>query len=101
VKRPQVNDIKALIRPASSSQYGVIIGENGSGKSTAVLGAIQELKEPKNVVYFHAPELTATFSEQLARSVGYRDVVDIRCFLSNMLRERAPMLQAAEPRQSW
>jgi hypothetical protein len=72
VPRPTlVRELAALLRPNKTRQYAIVVGECGTGKSTAVREAARLLPSPKGVVYFSAPELVASFSVELAAAVGY------------------------------
>jgi Cdc6-like AAA superfamily ATPase len=46
---------KAVTPTAERRPYSLIIGKYGTGKTTLVRLAINELKEPKGVVYFSVP----------------------------------------------
>jgi hypothetical protein len=75
IDRPDVvAELKVLLRPEESDKYGVVIGEHGTGKSTAVRDAIMELEEPKGVVYFSCPEVLKDFGQDMAAAVGYKFV---------------------------
>jgi hypothetical protein len=63
-------DLAALLRPAATAQYALVVGESGTGKSTAVRDVIRALPTPKGAIYFTAPELVESFSSELARAVG-------------------------------
>jgi hypothetical protein len=72
VPRPALlAELAELLRPASTYQYALVVGESGTGKSTAVRAAIRMLPAPKGVIYFSAPERVALFSDELAAAVGY------------------------------
>ena len=72
VPRPAlVLELAALLRPNKTRQYALVVGESGTGKSTAVREAVRSLPSPKGVVYFSATELVASFSVELAAAVGY------------------------------
>ena len=60
-----------LLRPATTATYALVVGESGTGKSTAVRAAVRALPSPKGVVYFSAPERVARFSDELANAVGF------------------------------
>jgi hypothetical protein len=77
VPRPAlVADLAQLMRPETTDQYALIVGESGTGKSTAVREAVRSLQSPKGAIYFSAPELAASFSSDLARAVGYAPPFD-------------------------
>ena len=77
VPRPAlVADLAALMRPGSTDHYALVVGESGTGKSTAVREAVRSLQSPKGAIYFSAPELVASFSSDLARAVGYAPPFD-------------------------
>jgi hypothetical protein len=76
VPRPAlVRDLAALMRPSgASNQYVLVVGESGTGKSTAVRNAVRELlRSPgaAGVLYFSAPEIAESFSRNLAPVLGY------------------------------
>lgn len=77
VPRPAlVADLAKLMRPETTDQYALIVGESGTGKSTAVREAVRSLQSPKGAIYFSAPELVDSFSSDLARAVGYAPPFD-------------------------
>ncbi len=63
--------MKELLRREVSDKYGVVMGEVGTGKSTAVRDAIMALEEPKGVVYFSCPTVLQDFGSKLAAAVGF------------------------------
>lgn len=79
VERPAlVADLQALLSPDRKEHlYHVIIGDEGTGKSTAIRGAIRSLAPPKAVVYCEVKE-AVDFVKDLARVVGYRPSFSLR-----------------------
>ena len=73
VPRPALEaDLAALLRPQASKQYVLVVGESGTGKSTAVRSALRSLPWPSGAVYFSYPALApASFSAGLASACGY------------------------------
>jgi hypothetical protein len=52
----RLEKIKNLITPSANAQfYSVIVGENGTGKTSLILLAIGGMDEPKGVVYVDSP----------------------------------------------
>jgi len=77
VPRPVlVANLTALLRPERTAQYALVVGESGTGKSTAVRNTVRSLPSPKGTIYFSTPELVASFSSDLARAVGYAPPYD-------------------------
>merc|ERR1711916_98932 len=75
VERPELlASLKALLQPERSDNYAVVIGETGTGKSTAVRDAIVALEDPKGVVYVSTPDVVSHFGTELAKAVGYNFV---------------------------
>jgi len=68
--------LAALLRPGATKQYALVVGESGTGKSTAVRDAVRALPWPKGALYFSAPVLLESFSSKLARAVGYAPPFD-------------------------
>jgi hypothetical protein len=98
--------LSALLHPPVARDYTVIVGENGTGKSTAVRQAVRALGVPKGVVYFDAPELLPEFSSRLAESVGFStDVLDpwgaFRRWASRTTKEEADPKLKEEPVATW
>lgn len=60
-----------LLKPDPDSQYVVVVGAAGTGKSTAVRKALLDLAKPRGVVYFLPPTLLSGFSSGLASALGY------------------------------
>ena len=52
--------VKKLITPGVGPFYPIIVGENGTGKTSLILLAVAELDEPKGVVYVDAPRVDLT-----------------------------------------
>jgi ABC-type oligopeptide transport system ATPase subunit len=101
-----VDALSALLHPAVARDYTVIVGENGTGKSTAVRQAVRALGVPKGVVYFDAPELLPEFSSRLAETVGFStDVIDpwgaLRRWASRTTREETDPRLKEEPVATW
>ena len=75
VERPELlASLEALLQPDESDNYAVVIGEHGTGKSTAVRDTIVALEDPKGVVYVSTPNVVAHFGTELAKAVGYNFV---------------------------
>jgi len=67
VSRPALHaELKEFLRPKKTSSYGIFVGVNGSGKSTAVRQVIEKLPFPSGVVYFTVPAPAASFATELA-----------------------------------
>ena len=73
VPRPALEaDLAALLRPQASKQYVLVVGESGTGKSTAVRSALRSLPWPSGAVYYSCPALaSSSFSAGLASACGY------------------------------
>jgi hypothetical protein len=98
--------LSALLHPPVARDYTVIVGENGTGKSTAVRQAVRALGAPKGVVYFDAPELLPEVSSHLAETVGFStDVLDpwgaFRRWASRTTKEEADPKLKEEPVATW
>lgn len=90
--------LSELLRPVSTATYALIVGESGTGKSTAVRAAVRALPLPKGVIYFSAPERVALFSDELANAVGF--FVPFNPLASFFLAQ-APRVRDAEPHTQW
>jgi hypothetical protein len=73
VDRPDVvAKIKTLFEPTKTPySYFLIVGETGTGKSTAIREAVSELEVPRGVVYFMSPESPRYFTLGLAKILNY------------------------------
>jgi type II secretory pathway predicted ATPase ExeA len=73
IHRPEVvAEIKSLfLQPSETHAYFLIVGETGTGKTTAILDAVSDLKVPRGVVYFMAPAFSDHFVSNLARKLNY------------------------------
>jgi hypothetical protein len=73
VKRPELElDLQALMSPDEDDhKYRVIIGDEGTGKSTAIRDAIRLLVPPKAVVYCEVGG-SKSFVTDVAEAIGYR-----------------------------
>jgi hypothetical protein len=78
VNRPKLHaSLKAVLRPAGTREYVVIVGVNGTGKSTAVRQVLSQLEDPKGAVYINCLQYKM-FSLQLSRLIGYEAETGIR-----------------------
>ena len=73
VERPELElDLQALMSPDQTDRkYRVIIGDEGTGKSTATCNAIRSLVPPKAIVYCEVRG-SKSFVTDVANAVGYR-----------------------------
>ena len=76
-RKDLLDSLGKLLQPHESKHYVVIMGENGTGKTTAVKQALCALKSPKGFVYFNCPISVSAFSVQLANLVEFRGQLDI------------------------
>ena len=84
VPRPKlIEDLAALLRPNATKQYALVVGESGTGKSTAVRAAVRSLPHPKGAIYFSAPENMVTFHSDLEEATGYFRPFDPLASFSN------------------
>lgn len=102
-RRALTAQLAALLRPEASSQYALIVGESGTGKSTAVRNAVRSLPTPKGAIYVAAPELVASFSVDLALATGFFTPFDpLRNFYGWWGGQATPGGDAGEePRATW
>jgi hypothetical protein len=111
-RRELEKDLISLLRPSLHAELdsskgdalrcAVIVGEQGTGKSTAVRKFIRSIPGPKGVVYCNVPGNTQTFSTKLRRLLGYEK----HSTHNSLLREedpeglwmalRGPLLEAAK-----
>jgi Cdc6-like AAA superfamily ATPase len=68
--------LKAVLRPAETTEYVVIVGESGTGKSTAV-SAVATGRSEKGAVYINCSDYKM-FSLQLSRLIGSEAETGIR-----------------------
>ena len=107
VARPElVAELAALLRPEVAREYVVVVGETGTGKSTAVRQAVRQLPWPKGVVYFDAPELLPKFGMRLAKTVGFStETLDpwgaARRWLSGLSKTESDPKLKEEPLATW
>jgi hypothetical protein len=66
-----------ILQPQDSACYVTIVGENGTGKTTAVKQALLARENPKGAVYFNCPASPAAFSTELASLIEYRPQLDL------------------------
>ena len=79
VARPELlNQLLTILQPKpTASQYYIILGESGVGKSTAVRQTIKQLEDPRGVIYIMAPSAdSSAFVARLAETTKYRKAVD-------------------------
>jgi energy-coupling factor transporter ATP-binding protein EcfA2 len=71
-------ELKKVLHPEKTRQYAVIVGENGTGKSTAVRQVLSSLEFPKGSVYINCPADHKEFSRELFQIIRYDSERDIR-----------------------
>ena len=76
-RKDLVDGLGPILQPQKSKSYVVIVGENGTGKTTAVRQALSASKSPKGAVYFNCPIAVDKFSIKLASLVEFRDQLDV------------------------
>ena len=102
VSRPEVHRaLELLLHPSTSKEYAVIVGENGTGKSTAVRQVLSGLKVPRGALYINCPVDPVLFSIELSKLINYQTEVDISGRIKRMVEgvskeERQPEI-ANEP----
>ena len=69
-RKELVDQLGSILQPKRSHNYFVIVGKEGSGKTTVVKQALSTLKSPKGVVYVDCPVTANQFSVSLARLIG-------------------------------
>ena len=107
IARPDiVAALATLLRPEFADDYVVVVGETGTGKSTAVRQAVRQLPWPKGVVYFDAPELLPKFGTHLAAAIGFNvHTVDpwgaLRRWFSGVTKVESDPKLKEEPIATW
>jgi KaiC/GvpD/RAD55 family RecA-like ATPase len=108
IKRPTINaDLERFIFPQRrDTKYVVIVGEHGTGKSTAVRSVVRNRTGDKGAVYVNTPLDVYKFSRVLATAVDFTwDVVDlpggVRRMLSLTTKEETTPKRADEPLKSF
>jgi Cdc6-like AAA superfamily ATPase len=93
LERPAlVGELQALFMPEKSEHLYHVIGNEGTGKTTAIRGALLSLASPKAVVYCNVGS-AKTFVVDLAKAVGYRPSFSVRDRVGWwILREEPPTL---------
>ena len=76
-RKALVENLLPILQPEESSNYVVIVGEKGTGKTTAVRQALAALERPRGAVYIDCPETADEFSVSLAGLIGFRGQLDI------------------------
>ena len=76
-RKDLVDNLNPILRPLMSKTYVVIVGEKGTGKSTAVRQGLYACKSPKGAVYFNCPIAVGKFSIELANQVDFLDQGDV------------------------
>ena len=76
-RKALVDNLLPILQPSKSNSYVVIVGEKGTGKTTAVRQALTALERPRGAVYIDCPETADDFSVYLAELIGFREQLDI------------------------
>jgi hypothetical protein len=75
LRKELVDDVKKLIAPtAGSGLYHLIIGEHGTGKTSLIQLAVDDLKEPKGVIYVDMPlrcDLEVHIAKAVQQALGW------------------------------
>lgn len=101
VERPDV-EAQIELMLARNEKYGIIIGEKGTGKSTAVLHFINKKKtSPRGIIYVDCPENAESFPSLLGSMVHYRPQADlegrVRRLASGMSKEEKDIDFGTDP----
>lgn len=100
VVRDELNmQLERLLRPEATDTYAVIVGEHGTGKSTAVRKAARAVSKDgaDGVVYFLIGEVS-TISTDLAKSLRVGREYDAIQFLSADYSPRVPARKTSHGR---
>ena len=69
--RPQLEkELSVILQPSVSNNYFVIVGRNGTGKTTAVVQTLSISKGAKGAIYISCPPSARLFSFQLHKLIG-------------------------------
>jgi hypothetical protein len=111
IKRPDVeNKLKELFYPTPegdlSASYVLIMGEHGTGKSTAVRRVVRDRKGINGAVYVNVPSRVPLFGGLVAEAVGVRGVtVDVEAGIVRRMnmetREVRDVPLSEEPSATW
>jgi hypothetical protein len=89
-----------------SASYVLIMGEHGTGKSTAVRRVVRNKRGINGAIYVNAPRDLTTFGSRLASSVGFTsETVDtqggVRRRFNLTTKQEAVPKRADEPMSTW
>ena len=76
-RKELVDNLLPILQPSESNSYVVIVGEKGTGKTTAVRQALAALERPRGAVYINCPVTADEFSVYLAKLIGFHEQLDI------------------------
>jgi hypothetical protein len=93
-----VQKLLLIVRPKISKSYAVIVGENGTGKSTAVRKSLSALEQPIGAVYFNCPMAADQFSIALSRLIAFREQVDIKGGMIRLLEFTTKEKKVPDPK---
>ena len=78
VDRQQLNeDLTLILRPQKSNKYCLIVGEKGTGKTTAVSYALSTLPDVRGAIYIMCPLSARLFSLHLKEMTDCMDPADV------------------------
>jgi hypothetical protein len=78
VDRQQLNeDLSLILRPQKSNKYCLIVGEKGTGKTTAVSYALSTLPDMRGAIYIMCPLSARLFSLHLKEVTDCMDPADV------------------------
>lgn len=78
VSRPDLHmDLAKILNPKVSKHYAIIVGKQGTGKSTAIRRVIKSLELPRGVMYFDCPKNSKLFTKTLSKLIGHEIEVDV------------------------
>ena len=65
------SQLSAIMQRPVLKKYVVVVGNDGTGKSTVIKGALSALPSPKGAIYIHCPLFAEMFSIDLAVLLGF------------------------------
>jgi hypothetical protein len=66
-----ISHLKDILKPGPRQcRYYLVVGEHGTGKTTAIMQSAREIG--KGVIYVHAPPEPEEFADALAEAIGFR-----------------------------
>ena len=104
-RRELEKDLSAILQPSASNKYFLIVGEKGTGKTSAVIRTLSTIEGIKGAIYIMCPSTVRQFSITLKLLVDCMEPIDVsggmRRKLEGATKEEKDSGMGDEPRATF